>query len=54
MWIETYDLEKTFHPTLRPRGGTIRGKARLTADISEILPYLNANSAGAVYPKPQH
>lgn len=46
--IENYDLE-VFTPPCEPGAERYAARARLTADISEILPYLNATLRGAVY-----
>jgi len=46
--IEQYDLE-VFTPPCDPGAERYAARARLTADISEILPYLNATLRGAVY-----
>ena len=48
MLIEKYDVE-VFTPPCNPGAERYSAKARLTADISEILPYLNATLRGAVY-----
>jgi ArsR family metal-binding transcriptional regulator len=48
MLIEKYDLE-IFTPPCDPGAERYAAKAHLTADISEILPYLNATLRGAVY-----
>ncbi len=48
MLIETYDLE-VFTPPCEPGAERYAARARLTADISEVLPYLNATLRGAVY-----
>jgi ArsR family metal-binding transcriptional regulator len=48
MLIEQYDLE-VFTPPCEPGAERYAARARLTADISEILPYLNATLRGAVY-----
>lgn len=48
MLIEKYDLE-VFTPPCDPGAERYAARARLTADISEILPYLNATLRGAVY-----
>ena len=48
MLIEHYDLE-VFTPPCDPGAERYAARARLTADISEILPYLNATLRGAVY-----
>jgi len=48
MLIEHYDLE-VFTPPCDPGAERYAALARLTADISEILPYLNATLRGAVY-----
>lgn len=48
MLIEKYDLE-VFTPACDPGAERYAARARLTTDISEILPYLNATLRGAVY-----
>jgi ArsR family metal-binding transcriptional regulator len=48
MLIDDYDLE-LFTPPCEPGAETWSAIARLTADISEVLPYLNATLRGAVY-----
>jgi len=48
MLIEKYDVE-VFSPPCDPGAERYAAKARLTVDISEILPYLNATLRGAVY-----
>jgi ArsR family metal-binding transcriptional regulator len=48
MLIEKYDIE-VFTPPCDPGAERYAAKAHLTADISEILPYLNATLRGAVY-----
>jgi len=48
MLIEKYDLE-VFTPPCEPGAERYAARARLTTDISEILPYLNATLRGAVY-----
>src|SRR3989304_5344845 len=48
MLIETYDLE-VFTPPCEPGAERYAARARLTADISEVLPYLNATLRGAMY-----
>jgi ArsR family metal-binding transcriptional regulator len=48
MLIEKYDLE-VFTPPCEPGAERYAARAPLTADISEILPYLNATLRGAVY-----
>lgn len=48
MLIEKHDLE-IFTPPCEPGAERYAAKARLTADISEILPYLNATLRGALY-----
>ncbi|HSJ54407.1 MAG TPA: (Fe-S)-binding protein [Anaerolineae bacterium] len=48
MLIETYDLE-VFTPPCDPGSERFSAFARLTADIREVLPYLNATLRGAVY-----
>ena len=48
MLIEKYDLE-VFTPPCDPGSERYAARARLFADISEILPYLNATLRGVVY-----
>jgi ArsR family metal-binding transcriptional regulator len=48
MLIETYDLE-VFTPPCDPGTERYAARARLTVDISEVLPYLNATLRGAMY-----
>ncbi len=48
MFIEQYDLE-VFTPPCEPGAERYAARARLTVDISEVLPYLNATLRGAVY-----
>jgi len=48
MLIEKYDLE-VFTPPCEPGAERYAASAKLTVDISEILPYLNATLRGAVY-----
>lgn len=48
MLIENYDLE-VFTPPCEPGAERFAAKAHLNADISEILPYLNATLNGAVF-----
>jgi len=48
MLIENYDIE-VFTPPCEPGAERYVARARLTADISEILPYLNATLRGAIY-----
>jgi ArsR family metal-binding transcriptional regulator len=48
MLIQHYDLE-VFTPPCDPGSERFAAIARLTVDISEILPYLNATLRGAVY-----
>jgi ArsR family metal-binding transcriptional regulator len=48
MLIENYDLE-VFTPPCEPGAERFAARARLTTDISEVLPYLNATLRGAVY-----
>jgi ArsR family metal-binding transcriptional regulator len=48
MLIEKYDLE-IFTPPCDPGAERFAARARLTVDISEVLPYLNATLRGAVY-----
>lgn len=48
MLIEKYDIE-VFTPPCEPGAERFSAVARLTVDISEVLPYLNAVLRGAVY-----
>jgi len=48
MLIEKYDLE-VFTPPCEPGAERYAARVRLTADITEVLPYLNATLRGAVY-----
>lgn len=48
MLIQHYDVE-VFTPPCEPGAERYAARARLTADISEVLPYLNAALRGAVY-----
>jgi len=48
MLIETFDVE-VFTPPCDPGAERYAARARLTVDISEVLPYLNATLRGAVY-----
>lgn len=48
MFINNYDLE-VFTPSCEPGAERYAARVRLTVDISEILPYLNATLRGAVY-----
>jgi ArsR family metal-binding transcriptional regulator len=48
MLIDNYDLE-VFTPPCEPGAERYAARARLTADILEALPYLNATLRGAVY-----
>lgn len=48
MLIENYDLE-VFTPPCDPGAERYAARARLTVDISEVLPYLNATLRGAIY-----
>jgi ArsR family metal-binding transcriptional regulator len=48
MLIENYDLD-IFTPPCEPGAERYAARARLTIDISEVLPYLNATLRGAVY-----
>ncbi len=48
MLIDNYDLE-VFTPPCEPGAERFAARARLTTDISEVLPYLNATLRGAVY-----
>lgn len=51
MLIEEYDLE-LFTPPCHPGAETWSAIARLNADISEVLPYLNATLHNTVYNHP--
>jgi ArsR family metal-binding transcriptional regulator len=53
MFIEKYDVE-VFTPPCDPGAERYSAKAQLTADISEILPYLNATLRGAIYMPEAH
>jgi ArsR family metal-binding transcriptional regulator len=48
MLIEKYDLE-VFTPPCDPGAERYAARARLTVDISAVLPYLNATLRGAIY-----
>jgi ArsR family metal-binding transcriptional regulator len=48
MLIKKYDLE-VFTPPCDPGAERYAARARLTVDISEVLPYLNATLRGAIY-----
>jgi ArsR family metal-binding transcriptional regulator len=48
MLIEHYDLE-VFTPPCEPGAERYAARARLVADITDVLPYLNATLRGAVY-----
>jgi ArsR family metal-binding transcriptional regulator len=48
MLIEAYDLD-IFTPPCDPGAERFAAVARLTVDISAVLPYLNATLGGAVY-----
>ena len=48
MFIEKYDVE-VFTPPCDPGAERYAARAHLTAEISEILPYLNATLRGAIY-----
>jgi ArsR family metal-binding transcriptional regulator len=48
MFIAKYDLE-VFTPPCDPGAERYAARARLTVDISEVLPYLNATLRGAIY-----
>ena len=48
MLIDGYDLE-VFTPPCDPGAERFAARARLFADIREVLPYLNATLRGAVY-----
>lgn len=48
MLIEHYDLQ-VLTPPCEPGAERFTAKARLIADIREVLPYLNATLRGAVY-----
>lgn len=53
MLIEHYDLEVT-SPPCDPGVERFNAIARLTVDISDTLPYLNANWRGAIYDHRAH
>jgi ArsR family metal-binding transcriptional regulator len=48
MLIEPYDLE-VFTPPCEPGAERYAARARLSVDLSEVLPYLNATLRGALY-----
>ena len=48
MLIEKYDLD-VYSPPCDPGAERYTARARFTADISEVLPYLNATLRGASY-----
>jgi ArsR family metal-binding transcriptional regulator len=48
MLVENYDLE-VFTPPCEPGAERYAARARLTTDITEVLPYLNAILRGAIY-----
>ena len=48
MLIDTYDLD-VFTPPCDPGAERYSAVARLTVDIAEVLPYLNATLRGALY-----
>ena len=48
MLIQDYDME-VFTPPCEPGAERFAARARLMADISEVMPYLNATLRGAVY-----
>ncbi len=48
MLIEDYELE-VFTPPCEPGAERLAARARLTADLSAVLPYLNATLRGAVF-----
>jgi ArsR family metal-binding transcriptional regulator len=48
MLIDQYDLD-VFTPPCEPGAERYAARARLTVDISQVLPYLNATLRGAVY-----
>jgi ArsR family metal-binding transcriptional regulator len=48
MLIDQFDLE-IFTPPCHPGAERYSASARLTTDISQVLPYLNATLRGAVY-----
>lgn len=50
MLIEKYDVD-VFTPPCEPGAERYSAVARLTVDISEVLPYLNATLRGGVYYK---
>ncbi len=51
--VESYDLEVT-SPPCDPGAERFNAIARLTADISQVLPYLNAVWKGAIYDRANH
>lgn len=53
MLIQHYDVE-IFTPPCEPGAERFSAKALLTADISDVLPYLNATLHGAVYSRSAH
>jgi ArsR family metal-binding transcriptional regulator len=53
MLIEHYDLD-VFTPPCEPGAERFSAIARLTVDISDVLPYLNATLHGAVYHPAAH
>ncbi len=46
--VGTFDLE-VFTPPCEPGAERFAARARLTSDISGVLPYLNATQRGAIY-----
>lgn len=48
MLIEDYEVD-VFTPPCEPGAERFSAVAKLTVDISEVLPYLNATLRGAVY-----
>lgn len=48
MLVETYDLD-VFTPPCEPGAERFSAIARLSVDISDVLPYLNALLSGAIY-----
>ncbi len=48
MLIEKYDLQ-ILTPPCEPGAERFTAKARLLADVREVLPYLNATLRGAMY-----
>ncbi len=48
MLIESYEVE-VFTPPCEPGAERFAARARLSVDISPVLPYLNATLRGAIY-----